>query len=161
MVAIKIFNDPYEYAEGWFEADHSLWLELFQVIDKVYGEKSEVFVKLHSFRTAGTSIKRGKSMYVLRPLIDPNPGGNSAWPDMKTYEEFRERHLVPYTEQIKIVLIELTKYQRWKDLFRRLIGKIIKTPAGEGILKDVSPYGAQVDLDGEIRTFEFGECEPF
>ncbi len=156
---LKTFEDPYEYAVGRFEADHELWLELFQITDKLYGEKSNVFSKLHTFRMAGTAIKKSKRMYVLRPIIDVS--GNYAWESMAKYEEFRNKFLVPLTEEIKTVLIELTKYQEWKDLFGTLVDKTIITQAGEGILKDYSPYGALVEISGETKTFEFKECEPF
>jgi len=159
VMTLKTFKDPYEYAVGRFEADHELWLELFQIIDKLYGEKSEVFSKLHAFRLVGTCLKKIKTMYVLRPIIDTT--GNYAWQSVAMYEEFRNKHLVPLTEEIKTVLIELTQYQKWKDLLGTLLGKTIKTPAGEGILKDYSPYGAQVEVNGEIKTFRFEECEPF
>lgn len=156
---MKTFKDPYKYAVGRFEQDHELWLELFQIIDKLYGEKSEVFSKLQAFRLAGTAIKKSKKMYVLRPIIDVS--GNYAWESVVKYEEFRNKFLVPLTEEIKTVLIELTKYQKWKDLFGPLIDKTIKTPAGEGTLAEFSPYGAQVEINGETKTFEFEECEPF
>lgn len=157
---MKTFKDPYEYAVGRFEADHELWLELFKITDKLYGEKSEVFSRLHAFRLAGLAVKAGKSMYVLRPIIDVT-GNYSAWKNIAEYEKHRNKFLVPLTEEIKTVLIELTEYQKWKDLFGYLMGKTIKTPAGEGILKEFSPYGAQVEISGEPKIFEFEECEPF
>lgn len=157
---MKTFTDPYEYAVGRFEADHELWLELFQITDKLYGEKSEVFSKLHAFRLVGLAVKAGKSMYVLRPIIDVT-GNYSAWKNIAEYEKHRNKHLVPLTEEIKTVLIELTQYQKWKELLGTLLGKTIKTPVGEGILKEFSPYGAQVEISGEPKIFEFEECEPF
>jgi len=160
VIILKTFKDPYEYAKGKFEADHRLWLELFQIIDKLFGESSEVFSRLHAFRLAGACIKKSKAMYVLRPIIDVT-GNYSAWKNIAEYEKYRNKFLVPLTEEIKTVLIELTEYQKMKELFETLIGKIIKTPAGEGILKGYSPYGAQVEINGGIKMFDFKEVEPF
>ena len=157
---MKTFKDPYIYAAGKHETDHELWLELFQIIDKLYGEKSEVFSRLEAFRNAGTCLKKSKTIYVLRPIIDV-AGNYSAWKNIAEYEKYRNKFLVPLTEKIKTVLIELTEYQKMKELFETLIGKTIKTPAGEGILKGYSPYGAQVEINGGIKMFDFKEVEPF
>lgn len=155
----KTFNDPYEYAVGRFERDHELWLELFQIIDKLYGEKSKIFSKLYAFRIAGTAIKESGNMYVLRPIIDSS--GNFAWKSIEEYMEFRDRHLVQFTEEITTILSKLTEYQDWKNLYKYSLGKTVITPAGDGILEVFSPYGAQVKIGQETKTFEFDECKPF
>jgi len=62
VMTLKTFKDQYIYAAGKHETDHELWLELFRIIDKLYGEKSEVFSRLHAFRLAGACIKKSKAM---------------------------------------------------------------------------------------------------
>jgi len=154
------FQDPYSYAEGRYEADSELWKEFFQILDKLYGRDSELFQKLHAFRMAGTALKWSRTMYVLRPIIDVH-GKLSAWDSLQKYEEFRNRHLMPFKDEITRALLELTKYQDWKRAYETLLGREINTPQGKGVLQEVSPYGALVEVDEEQKIYDFEECEPF
>lgn len=153
------FQDPYSYAEGRYEADSELWKEFFQVLDKLYGQESQIFRNLKAFRMAGTALKWSKTMYVLRPIIDVK--GDYAWRNVEEYEQFRNRHLMPFKDEITRALVELTKYQDWKRAYGTLLGKEITTPRGRGILREVSPYGALVEVNGEQKIYDFEECEPF
>lgn len=154
---MNISQDPYLYAKGYCEADSELWLEFFRIVDKLYPE-SKLLEHLYAFRTAGANLKPGKKTYVIRPVIDPQ-GMVSIWYDIAKYEEFRDEFLKPYADQVRTALIKLTELQEWKQ--RLSLVKILTTPAGDGLLKEIDVDGAVVTINGEDRKYKFEECMPF
>lgn len=100
---IKEYTDP----RPDLEEDSNLWLQLFIEADK---SNEQLRKNLWEMRNWGTRIVRGKTQFVLKPDIDED--GIRAWPDMETYEKWRDRLLLPHKKQVGEILKKLFA---WED----------------------------------------------
>ncbi|MCP1306435.1 hypothetical protein [Paenibacillus tyrfis] len=94
--------------------DAHLWAHLLlMALDKdkeggrVYGEVDTLCGVLNSFRCAGTRLRAGKSIWVLKPDIDPT--GRVAWESQAEYDDFKARYLQQWGDVIPELLKQLTR----------------------------------------------------
>lgn len=92
-----IWQDPRED----LNEDTKLWTRLM-FLSIGNGELVSI---LNWMRCAGTRIVRGKSGYILRPLIDDRLG----WRTQEEYEAARDKHLKPFGEKVKELLKQLSE----------------------------------------------------
>lgn len=84
-------------------SDDSLeWCVLMELI----AEHKELFNMLDSFREGGTTLQRGKSKYILKPIIDKT--GKTGWESEQDFKEMT-KHLMPWVGTIDAAMMQLHK----------------------------------------------------
>ncbi|WP_256846869.1 hypothetical protein [Paenibacillus sp. Pae108] len=94
--------------------DVHLWADLLLMADgkdkeagRIYGEVDTLCGVLNGFRCGGTRLRAGKSMWVLKPDIDPS--GIAAWESQAEYDDFKARYLQQWGDVIPDLLKALTQ----------------------------------------------------
>ena len=96
------FQDP----RPDLEDDSMLWL---QMLAEAYKFSKQLQENLWGMRNWGTRLIKGRKGFVLRADVDED--GMQAWPDLATYEKWRDRLLVPYKPQIAEILKRLFEWE--------------------------------------------------
>lgn len=82
--------------------DSAEWCMLMELI----GQHAELFNMLDSFRAGGTTLQRGKSKYILKPIIDPT--GKTGWESEQDFKDMT-KHLMPWVGTIDAAMMQLHK----------------------------------------------------
>lgn len=80
-------------------ADSEAWVDMMVQAEKY---SHQLVSNLIEMRKWGTRIRHGKSGYIMVPEM-----GGKNWPSMEAYQEYRDRLLGPYREQIMEILAYL------------------------------------------------------